>query len=289
MKLTPLAVFAYRRPDHLRRLMESLAACHRCAEVIPVIFCDGARTRKDIREVEKTRLEAAEWQRKLGGQVVMRDKNIGLAQSVISGVSELCNRNERVIVVEDDLVLGRNFLAHHLDALEKYEHTQDVWQVSGFSFRMEPVKEGFCYFLPIISTWGWSTWKRAWSLFDPASITPTSTAMDEKTRARFDIDHAFGYSKMLSDSLKGRNDSWGIRWNWRVFDAGGMVLYPPKSLVHNAGFDGSGSHCNQRSTSWQLSEREVLEASPTGNAALPASCRIDQGQWLRLRAVLATL
>jgi hypothetical protein len=269
--------------------MASLVACDRFREVIPVIFCDGARTQKDLREIEKTRLEAGEWQRRLGGRVVLRDKNIGLAQSVISGVSELCDQYGRVIVVEDDLVLGRNFLVHHLGALAAYEHVQEVWQISGFSFRMEPVDEGCCYFLPIISTWGWSTWKRAWDLFDPASITSEAIGMNAETRARFDIDHAFPYSKMLSDSLHGRNDSWGIRWNWRVFRAGGMVLYPPKSLVHNAGFDGSGSHCNDRSTGWQLSEREVLMASPRGTARFPAPCRVEPEQWFRLRNVLASI
>lgn len=289
MKLTPLAVFAYRRPGHLRRLMESLAACDRCNEVNPVFFCDGACSGEDLKGVEQTRREAAEWQRRLGGRVVLRDKNIGLAQSVISGVSELCDKDGRVIVVEDDLVVGRMFLAHHLDALETYEHNREVWQVSGFSFRMEPVQEDSCYFLPIISTWGWSTWKRAWDLFDPGSITSATVRMDVETRARFDIGHAFPYSKMLCDSLQGRNDSWGIRWNWRVFLSDGMVLYPPKSLVHNAGFDGSGSHCNRRSTDWQLSACEVLGAGPTATSSFPMPCRIEPDQWLRLRTVLASL
>jgi len=269
--------------------MESLVACDRFKDVDIVIFCDGARTYKDTKAVEQTRLEAVEWRHRLGGRVIMRDKNIGLAQSVISGVSELCNEHGRVIVVEDDLVVGRHFLVHHLKALETYENTREVWQISGFSFRMEPVKEGSCYFLPIISTWGWSTWKRAWDLFDPTAITSATVSMGAKTIARFNIDNAFPYSKMLQDALQGRNDSWGIKWNWRVFVAGGMVLYPPKSLVHNAGFDGSGSHCNHRNTAWQLSEREVLGPSQTPPLSFPAACRIEPSQWSHLRDVLASI
>lgn len=288
MNSVPLAVFAYRRSDHLRRLMQSLVVCDRLDDVNLVIFCDGARARSEIREVEKTRIEAAEWQRRLGGRVVLREKNIGLAQSVIAGVSELCDQAGRAIVVEDDLVLGHKFLAYHLNALETYEHTPEVWQISGFSFRMEPTADGACYFLPIISTWGWSTWKRAWNLFDPISITRKNTSMNAETRGRFDVDHAFPYSKMLSECLLGRNDSWGIRWNWRVFQAGGIVLYPPQSMVHNAGFDGSGSHCNKSNTGWQLSVREVLEKNPA-SARFPTKCLVEPSQWLRLRTVLASL
>ncbi len=125
--------------------------------------------------------------------------------------------------------------------------------------------------------------------FDPASFTSEAIRMDVATRARFDIDHAFSCSKMLTDSLHGRNYSWGIRWNWRVFRAGGMVLYPPKkSLVHNAGFDGSGSFFNERGTGWQLSKREVLKASAMGTVRSPVPCRVEPEPWLRLCNVLAS-
>jgi len=286
---TPVAVFCYRRPNHLRRLMKSLALCDRVNEVEPVIFCDGARDADDAAAVEQTRQEAGGWQQKLGGRVVLQNQNLGLAKSVISGVSELCSQAGRVIVVEDDLVLGRQFLDHHLASLDEYESARDVWQVSGFAFRLEPAVPNMCYFFPIISTWGWSTWKRAWDLFDPASITVEAAAMDGEERARFNIDGAYPYSDMLADSLNGRNDSWGIRWNWRVFQNNGLVLYPPVSLAHNAGFDGSGSHCNERRTAWQLSEKEVLEHMPVSRPSFPSLRQVEPIQRSRLHALLSSM
>ncbi len=60
---------------------------------------------------------------------------------------------------------------------------------------------------------------------------------------------------MLEDRLAGRNDSWGILWWYAVSRCGGEVVYPGKSLVWNAGFDGSGVHCGSGSA---LGQKDAL-------------------------------
>lgn len=47
---------------------------------------------------------------------------------------------------------------------------------------------------------------------------------------------------MLEKQMAGKVDSWGIRWSWAVFRNSGLTLMPPRSLVTNAGMDGSGTH-----------------------------------------------
>ncbi len=41
--------------------------------------------------------------------IIERDKNWGLANSLIAGITELTNKYGRVIVVEDDLILSPLF------------------------------------------------------------------------------------------------------------------------------------------------------------------------------------
>ena len=59
----------------------------------------------------------------------------------------------------------------------------------------------------------------------------------------FDYNGAYPYSNMLSAQIKGANDSWAIRWHASAFLADKLTLYPGRSLVHNSGNDGSGTHC----------------------------------------------
>jgi hypothetical protein len=47
---------------------------------------------------------------------------------------------------------------------------------------------------------------------------------------------------MLKKQMAGKIDSWAVRWYWSVFKRGGLVLYPPESLIRNIGLDGSGTH-----------------------------------------------
>ena len=42
--------------------------------------------------------------------------------------------------------------------------------------------------------------------------------------------------------MNGEIDSWAIRWYYTVFAHDGLALFPPRTLVVNMGFDGSGTH-----------------------------------------------
>ena len=54
MPKAPIAFFAYNRPEHTRRFLESLAECEGAAESELFIFCDGPKKPEDeeaVREV----------------------------------------------------------------------------------------------------------------------------------------------------------------------------------------------------------------------------------------------
>ena len=48
---------------------------------------------------------------------------------------------------------------------------------------------------------------------------------------------------MLKNQIKGKNNSWAIRWYMSAFLKGMFTLYPKKPYVQNIGNDGSGTHC----------------------------------------------
>jgi hypothetical protein len=96
--------------------------------------------------------------------------------------------------------------------------------------------------MPLTTSWGWATWRRAWQVFEWNPVGMTDLLDDEMLRSKFDLDDSFPYSKMLRARLMGENDSWAILWWYIVFKRGGLVLYPKQSLVWNTGVDGTGTH-----------------------------------------------
>ncbi|MDN3655874.1 sugar transferase [Ferruginibacter paludis] len=246
-ELAPIVLFVYNRPLHTQQTLEALAVNELAAESVLYIFADGIKpnaTDKDIEKVEKTRqvIRNKNWCKEV--HIIERDNNIGLAASVISGVTEIVNKFGRVIVLEDDLVTGSGFLRFMNDALEQYENEERVWQVSGYFFPLKNIRSSSSsFFLTFASSWGWATWQRAWKHFDPLSEGYSRLKTEKELAYHFDINGSYPYTAMLLNQMEQKNiDSWAIRWWWSIFIHNALTLFPDKSLVNNIGYDEEGTH-----------------------------------------------
>jgi hypothetical protein len=242
MTSAPVAIFAFRRPEHTQRLIESLRANPETDGTEFVAFCDGPRTERDRPFVDATRAVL----RRSGLprlELVERERNLGLAASVIDGVTRLCQAHGRVIVLEDDLVVSPTFLGFMNGALEAYADEKQVFQVSGFMFPVELPTAAAALFLPFTNSWGWATWDRAWRHFDHGAAAYWQLARDGALRRRFDLGGRYYFFEMLRRQVRGEIDSWAIRWYLSVFMRDGLTIFPRRSLVENAGFGGDATHC----------------------------------------------
>jgi len=244
IKKAPVAFFAYRRPLHALKSLESLSLCEGAGESELFIYCDGAKGEKDGKDVEETRraVKSKKWCGRV--HVIERDKNMGLADSIISGVTELVERHGRVIVLEDDLVLSPQFLNYMNGALEFYDGVPKVMHISGYMF---PVKGEIpeTFFYRSASCWGWATWKRAWDKLEPDPKKLLSRFTDKVMVREFNVRGAMNSYQTLKENAEGKIRTWAARWYASVFLAGGLCLHPGSSLVNNIGHDGTGVHCGK--------------------------------------------
>ena len=182
-----------------------------------------------------------------GAQIIEREQNMGLAASMRSGVSALCEESGRAIILEDDLEVSSTFLRFMNQALDRYEDEPRVMQVSGYMYPVDIAGPEDALFFPATSCWGWGVWKRAWDALGAGASYYERLARDSALRQRFDLDGAYPYFEMLESQNRAEIDSWGIAWYLDVFANDGLVLYPRKSLVANRGHDGSGAHREESS------------------------------------------
>ena len=284
-KKTPVALFVYNRPSHARLALESLSRCKRLDQCSLRIYCDGARNDTDTEDVAAVRRVAHEWADRLGGEVVEREANLGLARSIVTGVTDLCKSHGRVIVLEDDFALNPAFLDYMLTALDRYADEPNVYQISGYMFPVEHPAKPDAFFLPLTTTWGWATWARAWLIFDWDATGAREKLSDPKVRRSFDLDGSYPYSAMLEQRLRNENDSWGILFWWAVFKAHGLALHPRESLVWVGGFDRSGTHCGD--AAWSVPQsRESITERQRSRIELPAAVKPDPAAYKRIRKFL---
>ena len=171
--------------------------------------------------------------------IIEREKNWGLANSLIAGITEIVNKYGRVIVVEDDLILSPYFLKFMNDALEKYEDDDRVASISAF---LNPVEGEVpnTFFLRYFACWGWATWKRGWDILINDDRVLLKRLRWKKNDFNINDSHNF-YGILYCDKV-GLNDSWAVRFYASQFLAGKLQLFPGKTMAVQTGTDGSGTH-----------------------------------------------
>lgn len=241
--LAPIVLFAYKRPRHTLQALESLAANPLAGRSHLTIFCDGPNDPDETSAVAEVRRAAGlrSWCGRV--TIIERAHNLGLAQSIISGVGEIVEQHGSVIVLEDDLVVSSCFLDYMNAALRHFRDEEQVLQVSGYMFPLLLPESLRTCFLPMVSSWGWATWQRAWRHFDPNMAGYDRLAGDDNLQYRFDLEGTYPFFDMLCRQRAGLIDSWAIRWYLSFFQKLGLTLFPAQSFVRNQGWDGSGTHC----------------------------------------------
>lgn len=239
-KYAPICLFVYKRLEHLQSVIDSLKMCKETNESELIVFSDGPR-KTDIEEVAMVRqyLNTLTGFKKI--TIFESRVNQGLASSIINGVTRVLEMHHAVIVLEDDIVVSPLFLKYMNDALEFYEHSEEVISVHGYSVPIKTNEKN--YFLKGADCWGWATWSSKWSFFEADGSVLLDKLKNRKDLCDFEFNYTYPFLDMLKGQIKGRNNSWAIRWYASAFLLNKYTVYPAESLVRNIGLDGSGQHC----------------------------------------------
>lgn len=245
--LAPIVLFVYNRPWHTEQTVAALQKCELATESDLYIFADGPQ--KDAPdEIRKRILQVRQYIHSIRGfkniHITESPNNKGLANSVISGVSEIINHYEKVIVVEDDIITHPFFLRFMNEALNYYKDDKHIFEIGGYKFKF---KIPFWYRKKIFATysaecWGWATWSDRWNKAD-WGITDYDVFIKDKHSIKKFCRGGNSLLPMLQDQLNGNIDSWAIRWEYCMSKNDALCIRPCNSLTKNIGFDCSGVHC----------------------------------------------
>ena len=140
---------------------------------------------------------------------------MGLAKSIVRGVSKILKTYERVIVLEDDILVAHGFLCFMNQALERYDGCNEVFSVSGYVANdvSDEIQRMFgpssAVFVPRSNSWGWATWRSAWQ--DAAWFYQPPVKIANEMTWPLNI-CGNDISNMLELQKRGLIDSWAVRW-----------------------------------------------------------------------------
>ncbi len=251
----PVVVFCYNRLWHLEQTINALRQNTLATKTPLIIYADGAKdivknAKKTNADKQKTVLIKAYLQTLkkstdfLSVDIIFRETHFGLAKSIIEGATEVLEKYQKAIFLEDDLVSSPDFLQYMNDALLLYENNEKIFSISGYNPPIDIPKhflEKSTYLCPRACSWGWATWLPKWQKNDWQVLDFKEFIKDKQAQKKL---HLGGNDMtiMLLKQQKKINNSWAIRWGYTHFKHNGYCLYPIKTKIHNIGNDGAGTH-----------------------------------------------
>ena len=268
MNKIPLLIFAYNRPEHLKKCLNSVISMENLENFEIYIKVDGPKGDNDRQKVFETRSVIEDFCMDYNSIVEYSLVNKGLSASIIGGVTKLFETHERLVVLEDDLIPSRYFLDFMLDGLGKYELEKRVASIHGYLPMLNEMPKA-PYFRRGADCWGWGTWSDRWNLVEWNSRELISELNSRNLNREFNLNNSYCFSCMLQRQANGEIDSWAIRWHASMFLQNRLTLYPDKSLIKNIGFDGTGSHAGKNEfyetalseTKVRIPDLEIIESS----------------------------
>ncbi len=226
----PIVLFAYRRPDLLRKTLRGLLQ-----NSIPLLyaFSDGPSSPAAAAEVAEVRqvLRGIDW---CEVKLHESDGNCGLGRSILSGVARVLEEHDAVIVFEDDLICMPGFYEYLTDALRTYRDDPRVMSVTGWTHPriVPPDVTALPYFDGRAECWTWGTWRRAWQ-----GMKRDAMALLRECRAEGIDPELYGSDlpKMAAEELS--KNLWAVRWMYLHMLRKGLCMRPPYSMVEHIGFD----------------------------------------------------
>ena len=216
MIMSPIVLFVYNRPWHTQQTIEALQKNELASKSELFIYADGARNDKVVNQVAQVRryIKTISGFKKV--TIIERDKNWGLANSIVDGVTYIVNKYGRIIVLEDDIVTSPYFLQFMNDALEFYQNEDKVWHISGWNYPLTFSNNCDVYLYRVMNCWGWATWADNWQFFE----RNTDKFIKEFSKSdidRFNLDDTNNWWRQVILNQQGRIITWAIYWYATIF------------------------------------------------------------------------
>ncbi|EHQ02365.1 hypothetical protein [Gillisia limnaea] len=239
--LAPICLFTYNRLGETKQTVKALQNNFLAKESDLFIFSDGPKNEAASNKVNVVR----EYLKTIKGfksiTIFKSQTNKGLANSIISGVTQIIKQYGKVIVLEDDLITTPNFLDFMNHALEFYENDEKIKSISGYSTKiLQKCRNIDIHFQRRAHSWGWASWKSRW---DINVFRNKNLKLDNDKLREFRITCGDDIDNMLISSINGKIDSWYVWWVYDHFIKNKFTVYPIYSKIKNIGFSDESTHC----------------------------------------------
>ena len=239
---SPIIIFSYNRPKHLNNLIYSIIRNKISKSSKIFFYCDGPKNNFDKKKIEEIKNLLNKTALKIDFKI-FRKKNIGLANNIIDGVSNVLTKYKSCIVLEDDLVLNKNCINFMNIMLARFEKNYQIGSISAYSYldNFKSDTEFDFYLSKRHSSWCWGTWSRVWNKINWKNLKTKSHLSNKLSLKQFS-EGGKDLNLLLWGNSEKLINSWAIYFNYYCAKFFLKSVQPRFSMIRNDGRDFSGTH-----------------------------------------------
>jgi hypothetical protein len=264
---TPLLLIIFNRPDTTKLVFDAI---RKAKPSKLYVSADAPRegNDNDILNCNKAKeiVKNVDWECETHYR--FSDKNLGCGWGPASAISWAFEKEDRLIILEDDCVPSISFFPYCNYLLEKYINDTRIWLISGRSHESDSkyFKEVDYLFSHYGHSWGWATWKRCWQHFDmemknfPDFIKnggAENTFFSRKEGRLYNEK----YKKLYNDKNL-HSHVWDFQFGFSLLSNGALCIVPAKNLIENIGVYGTHSSGKNKYFDLKAVENFIIKKEP---------------------------
>ncbi len=266
MKSSAVLLITFNRPDNTKIVFDKIV---NSGVKKLYVFNDGPRDNNE--EDQQARVEIENMLKEYKGDCDIRTlfskTNYGCGPGPVKAITWAFEKEDRLIILEDDCVASRSFFGYCDELLERYLYDTRVWLVSGNNYNEEyPLAHSY-RFTRYGHTWGWATWKRCWNEYDfQLKKFPEFLKNSGLENVFFTKKEAQLYKEkyfMLYGDEKMRSSIWDFQWGFAIQSNNGLSIMPAKNLVKNIGIQGTHAQGQGRFHNRKIYEDFKITSHPS--------------------------
>lgn len=248
MKLAPIALFVYNRPEHTHKVLEYLSRNLLASESEIYIFSDAAKNPIDFDKVDSVRKIAQSYNKKfLKVHYFFSSKSKGMYASLVDGMNFIFQQHNAVIFLEDDIITSPKFLFFLNDCLQKFKDYKNVFTVSAYNYprkELSIINKGneSIFLTQRFTAWGFAIWKDRWEKVY-WNIDYLEKYLSDKKFLKKYKKTGIDKVRMLRNHVYKKNMSFGITLDFYMFINETFSIHPFHSFTKNIGHDNTGQNC----------------------------------------------
>jgi len=279
MKLAPIILFVYNRPDLTVEVIKSIKKNRLSKKSNLWIFSDGINKNEkdDYLKVSCVRAIINNLQGFKNIKIIERNNNIGTYKNITSGIDRVFKTEKKAIIIEDDVLVSEFFLEYMNKSLDQYKRDSKIGSICSNIWGLQSLnnkkKLPSTFLLHHSDCWGWATWKKSWKLYSHDSRKLIKEIKHRGLEKKFNLDNVYNYTSLLEQNIK-RKRSWAVNWYASLFINNKLNLFSSLIISKNIGFGENSTNTKQIYLSKKIKNKKVnlkrikIEESKEGTIAL---------------------